>query len=169
MNLDVYILGVMEMSKQKEKGTRMETGLVRYLRARLSGDTSELIHRAALTGNADQGDVHGLRYNDGNRVLQGIAEVKNHKQVSPSLVAKWRQETVAERENADADFAVLVIHRNGCDQTGNAESYGRNAAQMTVSDMLLLLGIDQSATPRDDLMSDWVETDVDGLVRLLSV
>lgn len=129
------------MSRQKAKGTRMETGLVRYLTASL--DDPSGIHRAALAGSSDEGDVHGIR----KGALVGIAEVKNHRQVTPGLVAGWREETLRERENAHADFAVLVMHRNGADQTGNSPSYGRNVVQMTMRDLMIVSG---RYDPRDD-------------------
>lgn len=157
------------MSKQKAKGTRMETGLVRYLTRNM--DDSEGIHRAALAGSADEGDVHGIRKGD----LVGIAEVKNHKQTTPGLVAEWCTETLRERENAHADFAVLVMHRNGCDQTGNSRSYGRNIVQLTMRDLMTVSGIEQREGSVDgsvrrtiDADDVWVTIDVDTLVMLLN-
>lgn len=157
------------MSKQKAKGTRMETGFVRYLTA--SMDDPEGIHRAALAGNADEGDVHGIRKGS----IVGIAEVKNHKQVTPGLVAEWHAETLRERENAHADFAVLVMHRNGCDQTGSSRSYGMNIVQLTMRDFMTVSGIEQVEKSADgnarrtvDADDVWVTIDVDTLVILLN-
>lgn len=157
------------MSKQKAKGTRMETGLVRYLERNL--DDPGDVHRAALAGNADEGDVHGIRKGD----LVGIAEVKNHKQMTPGLVAKWCEETLRERENAHADFAVLVMHRSGCDQTGNSRSYGGNIVQLTMRDLMIVSDIEQKEESADgsarrtiDADDVWVTIDVDTLIMLLN-
>lgn len=157
------------MSKQKAKGTRMETGLVRYLTRNMID--SDGIHRAALAGNADEGDVHGIRKGS----LVGIAEVKNHKHITPGLVAEWCNETLRERENAHADFAVLVMHRNGCDQTGSSRSYGRNIVQLTMRDLMSVSGVEQKEESADgstrrtiDADDVWVSIDVDTLVMLLN-
>lgn len=76
--------------------------MVSYLRERLGDDRPE---RLALHGSADRGDIghiwcHGY---------QGVAECKNHKDVTPALVERWREQTVDERDEADADFGLLVV------------------------------------------------------------
>ena len=48
------------MSRQKAKGTLLESKVVNYLRARL-GDSEQTIHREVLHGTKDQGDITGLR------------------------------------------------------------------------------------------------------------
>lgn len=90
------------MSIQREKGTRFETEVVRYLRAQL-GD--ERIERRALHGAKDMGDIHGLFAHG----YEGIIECKAHRSVTWSLIGKWQRQTLDERENADADFALLVV------------------------------------------------------------
>lgn len=92
------------MSIQREKGTRFETDVVNYLRAQL-GDNR--IERRALHGSKDMGDIHGLFAHG----YSGIIECKAHKSVTWSLVGKWQQQTLDERENADADWAALVVKR----------------------------------------------------------
>ena len=86
----------------KRRGTAFESAVVRYLRER-TGD--ERIERRALHGSKDMGDIYGI-YAHGN---SGIAECKAHKSYGPALLAQWREQTLAERGNADADFAVLVV------------------------------------------------------------
>ena len=44
------------MSRQKAKGTLLESKVVNYLRARL-GDSEQTIHREVLHGTKDQGDI----------------------------------------------------------------------------------------------------------------
>lgn len=90
------------MSIQREKGTRFETEVVRYLRAQL-GD--ERIERRALHGAKDMGDIHGLFAHG----YEGIIECKAHRSVTWSLIGKWQRQTLDERENADADWAALVV------------------------------------------------------------
>lgn len=92
------------MSRAKEKGTRFETAVRRYLVLR-SGD--ERIERRALHGAADMGDLFGIRA----RGLNGIAECKAYATVTSGLIERWRDETLCERGNADAGFALLVVKR----------------------------------------------------------
>lgn len=90
------------MSIQREKGTRFETAVCRYI----AGELQDVrVERRALHGSKDMGDLFGI-YAHG---FSGIAECKAHQHVTPKLVAKWREETLDERDNADADFALLVI------------------------------------------------------------
>lgn len=75
---------------------------MRYLREELGDERPE---RLALSGAHDKGDIghifcHGF---------EGIAECKCHERVTRSLVRKWREQTVDERENAGADFALLIV------------------------------------------------------------
>ena len=87
----------------KDKGTKYETAVVRYMRE-MTGD--DRIERRALHGSKDMGDIYGIAAHG----WQGIAECKAHKDVTPALVTEWREQTVAERENAGADFGLLVVN-----------------------------------------------------------
>lgn len=86
----------------KKKGTAFESAVVRYLREQTHDDQ---IERRALHGSKDCGDIYGI-YAHGNK---GIAECKAVKNWGPALLNQWRDQTIAERGNADADFAVLVV------------------------------------------------------------
>lgn len=86
----------------KKIGTRFETAVVRHMRAALADDR---IERRALHGTQDMGDVYGIRAHG----WDVIAECKSRKDVTPALVAKWRDETLRERGNADAGAALLVV------------------------------------------------------------
>lgn len=86
----------------KAKGTRFETSVCLYLRDVLDDDR---IERRALHGTHDMGDIYGIRAH-GNSV---IVEAKAHSNVTRSLVSEWRRQTIDERENADADAALLVV------------------------------------------------------------
>lgn len=92
------------MNRQKDRGTKYETSVVRYLRAELGDDRPE---RMALHGGGDVGDI-GHIYCHGFR---GIAECKAHKEVTPRRVEDWKRQTIDERDNADADFALLVVNQ----------------------------------------------------------
>lgn len=91
-------------NRPKRKGTRFESELRGYLRARLA---DERIDRRVLHGTQDMGDIYGIRAHG----LEGIVEAKAHKTFTPAYVRRWREETLAERGNADADFALLVVKR----------------------------------------------------------
>lgn len=92
----------MPKTKPKAIGTRYETEVVRYLRAQLGDDR---IERRALHGSKDMGDIYPV-YAHG---YVGIIECKAHRSVTWSLIGKWQQQTTDERENADADWAALVV------------------------------------------------------------
>ena len=139
------------MSKQKAKGTEFESGFVRWWR-RVTGD--ERAHRAALAGSADEGDVHGL-YAHG---CTGIAELKNYADWKPSDLVRWEAETEAERGNAGADFALLVVHRRGADSTGRSASFGTNWCFVRLAELPVLhLGLARRmwpGSPVDDVTED---------------
>lgn len=125
----------------KERGTREETRVVRYLRER-TGDAR--IERRALHGSRDMGDVRGI-YAHG---YEGIAEVKARRHRTPSAVAGWRDETVRERGNADADFAALVV------KVPN-RPVGESLVHLTVRDMMRsCYGMEFDC--RDELDESWV-------------
>ena len=92
------------MSKQRNKGTSYETRVARYMRGVLQEPS---IERRALHGSKDMGDLYGICCHG----FSGIAECKSHADYAPALVARWREETLTERGNADADFALLVVDR----------------------------------------------------------
>lgn len=109
----------------KDKGTAFETAVVRYMRARLK---DERIERRALHGAKDMGDVFGIRAHG----FEGIAECKAHATVTPSLIERWRDETLDERGNADADFALLVVKRP-------RKSICEAACHVTVTDLTRII------------------------------
>lgn len=90
------------MSKSKQKGTAAETAVVNYLRDN-GFPTAE---RRALAGNNDLGDI---------LTGPGLAwEVKNH---GVYKFPEWIAETADERDNADADYGVLVVKPRGVGTT----------------------------------------------------
>jgi hypothetical protein len=96
------------VTRSKEKGTAAETLVVRYLRKTYWPHAE----RRALSGGEDKGDITGT---------PGLAwEVKAAKTI---CVPAWLRETEAERENAKADYAVLVIKPVGVGATRVGEWY----------------------------------------------
>lgn len=140
------------MNRSKSKGTRYETRCVDQLRARLGDDR---IHRKALAGQKDKGDIGGI-FAHGH---EGIAECKDAKQ---QRLGEWMAQTVRERENANVDFAVLLVH-----EPGNGEArFMRDSAYMQLRDLLIVSGIDY-ATLWEDSLDLWVRVDVGTLCDLI--
>lgn len=105
----------------KKKGTSLETWTVRYLAWALQ-DTR--IDRMPLHGNADQGDLIGVRF-CGEPVC---VECKDTKQ--PNYRKHWR-ELLVEMANMDTPYGVLVQHRKGV----GVKSLKGMAHQMAVFDV----------------------------------
>lgn len=116
------------MSRQRKKGTLMETSVVEYLR-KAFGDAEGTICRAAMHGASDEGDIHGLRHR-GERI---VIEVKNRRRYEPR---EWLEEAEIERGNADAGYGVVVFHLNG---VGTARM-GEQAVLMTLETFCKILG-----------------------------
>ncbi len=143
----------------KTKGTRFETGFVRYAR-RVTGD--DRIRRSALSGSADQGDVHGIFAHG----YEGVAECKNVGSPTRGLVAAFRRQALAERGNADAGFALLVLHRPGADATGARPGFGTNWVEVTLRDLsrIGMCSYEGSPMDTDDV---WVRLSVDDALALI--
>ncbi|WP_433415076.1 hypothetical protein ACQP1V_36370 [Microtetraspora malaysiensis] len=91
-------------NKSKEIGTKAETAVVRHLRDHGFPGAE----RRALKGNLDEGDITGC--------IGVCWEVKGGdaaREASYLKIADWWREAEIERENADADVAVLVVQRRG--------------------------------------------------------
>lgn len=93
------------MSKQRNKGTRAETAVVRHIADVLDAEPGT-IHRLALHGANDVGDVGGM-FVRGKRCA---VEVKSHARYE---IAEWLREAEAEAGNADAEFFVVVAKPKG--------------------------------------------------------
>lgn len=89
-------------NRSKSIGTRFETQCARWLTDRLGYP----VERRALHGNRDVGDLAWLI---GKGDARGIVECKAVKAITAANVGEWRRQTVAERDNAGARFAWLVI------------------------------------------------------------
>ena len=142
------------MSRQRKKGTSFETAIVNWLRERLGIET---IERQAMHGSMDTGDIKGLVAHG----FSGIVEAKDHKSISPSLLEKWKAQTVVERENAGADFALLVVHRNGV----GATRFGLNDCYMQVRDLVKVMGAECHAG--ESAMGLWVHVTLEDACKMI--
>lgn len=106
------------MNKQKAKGTSFETLIVNYLR--LHG--FPYAERRALTGTNDMGDITGTG--------PLVWECKNHATLK---LSEWLRETETERDNARADYGILVVKRRGVGHPG------QQYAVMPLEDLVRLL------------------------------
>lgn len=146
------------VNKSKARGTSFETAVARWLRLALDEPT---IERRALHGAHDMGDLYGI-YAHG---LVGIAECKSYKRYGRADVEEWRRQTLAERDNADANFAVLVIHKPGCGGDAKSPTMGRNRVDLTIGDLCnVSVGMRCLMAEPDD---HWVTIDLDELARLI--
>lgn len=116
------------MSRARQKGTEMESGVEKYLQERFN-DTEGTIHRAALHGAKDLGDIFGLWWR-GRKV---VVEVKNCRKFEPK---EWLRQAEVERGNADAEIGVVVFHVNGIG-LGNM---GQQGVLMTLETFCKLIG-----------------------------
>ena len=92
------------MNRSKQKGTAMETLVTNYLRQEWDAH----IHRRALTGSADQGDIGGFELGPNGKEL--AIEVKNCAKLA---LAEWVGEAQAEAINAGAVAGIVVHKRKG--------------------------------------------------------
>ena len=89
---------------KKKRGTAVEVKVRDYLRAALGQPG---IDRQPLRGSRDEGDLRGLVA----RGFDCVVEVKAKRDMRPSLLAEYRHQTLAERENAGAGVGILVVWR----------------------------------------------------------
>lgn len=109
------------MSKQRQKGTSFETAVVNWLKT----NGFPYAERRALHGTNDKGDITGTG--------PLVWECKNHKSLS---LSEWIIETEEERQNADADYGILVAKRRG---------YGDPADQYAILPLTRLVALLKAA------------------------
>ena len=144
-------------NRSKSRGTSYESQCVRYLRQKLDDDG---IERRALHGNKDMGDVFGLKAHGHT----GIIECKNVKRYGKVDLNKWRHDTITERENAGADFSLLVVHKPGC---GEAR-FGDNYCHLQVRDLDVIQGYERYIRdPNDPFLDTWLTMDLDTVCDLM--
>lgn len=137
------------MARPKDVGTAFETACARWLSERLG----QRVERRALHGSMDEGDLGWLRSWNG---LDGIVECKAGGQATaaqPADVRRWREQTLDERSNSLAGFALLVLKTKGV----GAKTLGRSRCDVTVADLCRLMGIAPSAKSE----AVWVTVDLE--------
>ena len=102
----------MPKTKPKALGTMWETDVRNYVAKELD---DERIERRALHGAKDMGDIHGLFAHG----YEGIIECKRDRDMGAKALEEYQRQTLDERENSDADFALLVV-KNFNHGTGEA-------------------------------------------------
>lgn len=144
------------MNKPKAKGTKFETACVKFLRERLGDDR---IDRRALHGAHDMGDLHGI-FAHGH---EGIAECKDYAKWSKADLDRWKCQTECERGNADADFALLIVHESG---VGKAR-FGQNSCYMQVRDLERVMGGDFRCIAGESAMDMWVRVTLEDACKMI--
>lgn len=147
---------VWAVSRQKAKGTAFETACVRFLRARLGNDG---IERRALHGTGDQGDLFGLEAH-GKR---GIVECKDYAKWGNALLAEWQRQTVDERGNAGADFALLVIHKANVGD----KRFGDNHCFMQIRDLEVVIDGIMTVLAGETAKDMWVRVTLEDACRMM--
>ena len=146
------------MNKSKARGTSFETAVARWLRLALDEPT---IERRARHGAHDRGGRCGIVAHGRG----GLGECQNYKRYGRADVEEWRRQTLAERDNADADFAVLVIHKPGCGGDAKSPTMGLNRVDLTIGDLCnVSVGMRCLMAEPDD---HWVTIELDELARLI--
>jgi hypothetical protein len=135
------------MSRQREKGTRYETSVARWLR-----DHGVDVERRPMAGSRDRGDLGGTLCG-----LELTVECKDVAAFGPALVRSWRDQTDAERGNAGADVALLVTHIEG---NGDGRR-GRDDVHVTVRDLVRI--VEASGANPDDI---WVRMTLDDVAKI---
>jgi hypothetical protein len=129
---------------------------VRYLRKRLGDDR---IERRALHGSFDMGDIFNIVAHG----RKGIAECKSVKKWAKADLESWQAQTIAERGNADADFALLVVHKAG---VGPAR-FGQNHCYLQVRDLAKIAGGDFICLAGDGALDLWVRVTVEDACKMI--
>lgn len=92
----------MPKTKPKDLGTRWESDVLAYVKRALDDERPE---RRVLHGSKDMGDIAHV-YAHG---YEGIIECKRDRDMGAKALEEYQRQTLDERENADADFALLVV------------------------------------------------------------
>ena len=133
----------MPRTKPKDLGTRWESDVLAYVKRALDDERPE---RRVLHGSKDMGDIAHV-YAHG---FEGIIECKRSKALGAATMAEFQRQTLDERENADADFALLVV-KNFNHGTGEGFCW------VTIRDLTrICLGIESNGELADLYDDVWV-------------
>jgi len=100
----------------------------RFIADHLAAEVDDRIDRRVKTGNADKGDLGGVRTPTGARV---VAELKDYG--GRYNVGAWLKEAEQERVNDNADVALVIAKRRG------TRDPNEQVVFMTVRDLIHLL------------------------------
>lgn len=118
----------------RQAGTATERAVADYLAAALDDDC---IDRRVKTGAKDRGDIGGVRFMGGRRL---VLEVKDCARQS---LPEWVAEAHTEAGNDDATVGVVVAKRRG------TRDPGRYWVHMTLDDLLALITGERHGHRRD--------------------
>lgn len=140
---------------KKKRGTAVEVKVRDYLRVALG---QQGIDRQPLRGSRDEGDLRGLVA----RGYECVVEVKAKRDMRPSLLADYRRQTLAERENAGAGVGILVVWRYNHPATDAT-------AHVTLRDLRRLVPVEE-LEPRALAWGDghWVQMTLGELCSLIT-
>lgn len=138
----------------KKKGTQFEVDVTKYLWSHGQPDA----RRAALMGRRDQGDLHGIE-GDLPARWRGIVECKAYADYPTprAVMGAFKAQTFAERTNAGAVFALLVVKRPN-------RSIGEADAYVTLHGLAAMRGMRQLADEPDDV---WVRVSLEEACQLM--
>lgn len=133
----------MPKTKPKDLGTRWESDVLAYVKRALDDERPE---RRVLHGSKDMGDIAHV-YAHG---YEGIIECKRSQKLGAAIMAEFQRQTTDERENADADFALLVVKNFN-------HSVGEAFCWLTIRDLTrICLGIESHGELADLYDEVWV-------------
>lgn len=140
-------------TRPKDLGTSYESANVAYARER-TGDSR--IERRAQHGSRDMGDVYGIRAHG----HEGIMECKRVERLNDALLDSFKEQSLTERGNADADFVLLSVWRRGKGYkavNGKApKSFGGNLCYVTIEDLLKIAGATGDIAIAEEAADTWV-------------
>lgn len=114
------------MSRAREKGTRWESAVARWLTERLGREVA----REPLHGSRDVGDLRGLTV----RGRELAVECKDCREVRAQ---DWLRQAEAEAGNRGAEAGIVVYHLAGV----GIERTGRQAVLMRLEDLARIIDI----------------------------
>lgn len=117
------------------------------------------IERRVLHGNRDMGDLYGFVTHG----YKGIAECKDYRTYSPADLERWKGESLDERENADADFVMLMVNEPG---VGEKRFWDGDSVYMTVRDLFRVSGLDALPPKFPNALDEWVRVTQETAYRL---
>jgi len=90
----------------KQKGTRAETRVARYLE-----DHGFVARRLALAGSSDPGDIEAYAPDSMDKIIIEVKAGVQTKAPSRSQIEEWCRQTVVETENSNAKVGILIVVR----------------------------------------------------------